>query len=77
MYTEAESLQLHYHFYYLKIERVFSLMKRDGDVNASSETYARLEEISNEYDICLFFAEQPGRFRVFIPNVGFDLIEPS
>ena len=62
--TNASLLLLH------KNEHVLSLMKRAGEVNINSKTYARLEEISNNRGIRQRFTDQTGLFRVSILNEG-------
>ncbi len=68
LYTERKLIRIHRHFYHLHPDRVFNLMKRANDSHANSETLEKLETISQKCEICQRIADQPGRFRVSLPN---------
>ena len=60
--------RIHRHFFHPHSERLFSLMKRAQDPDATPETQKQLEEITNSCDICQRLAKEPGRFRVALPS---------
>eukprot|EP00171_Calliarthron_tuberculosum_P002180 IDg2180t1 len=68
MYTEAELTKIHRHFYHPQPLRVFSILKRSQDSKATPQTLAILEKISRSCDVCQRISNQPGRFRVALPN---------
>ena len=68
LYTPTELTRIHRHFFHPHSERLFSLMKRAQDPDATPETHKQLEEITNSCDICQRLAKEPGRFRVALPS---------
>eukprot|EP00171_Calliarthron_tuberculosum_P018035 IDg18035t1 len=68
MYSETELKRIHRHFYHPKPERLYSLIKRAGDREATPETMKKLENLTESCDVCQRLSEQPGRFRVSLPN---------
>lgn len=68
MYTKAELKKIHRHFYHPRPERIFSLMKRANDPQATADTLKLLEDVTESCDVCQRIAKQPGRFRVALPT---------
>lgn len=59
MCTDADLKKIHRHFYHPRPERIFSLMKRSKDPNATVETMQSLEKITSSCDTCQRLASQP------------------
>eukprot|EP00171_Calliarthron_tuberculosum_P000524 IDg524t1 len=68
MYTEYQLRRIHRHFYHPQPERIFNIMKRADGSRATLETLSTLKKITRECDICQRVADQPGRFRVSLPE---------
>lgn len=68
LYTKQELERIHRHFYHPHPNRVFNLMKRAEDPEATAETLEALEKVSASCEICQRLADQPGRFRVSLPR---------
>ena len=67
LYTDTELRRIHRHFYHPQPERIFNLMKRSNDPEATPETYKQLMEITQNCEVYQRLAEQPNRFRVSLP----------
>ena len=67
MYTKTELRKIHRQFYHPRPERLFELMKRAEDPEATVNTRELLEEVTAECDTCQRLSRQPGRFRVALP----------
>ncbi len=68
MYTEQELRRIHRHFYHPQPDRIFNLMQRACDSNATPDTLGALEKLTRSCDICQRMSEQTGRFRVSLPH---------
>lgn len=67
-YTDNELRSIHRHFYHAHPDKVFNLMKRAEDLDATQETLDQLQFIFANCDICQRLADQPGRFKVSLPS---------
>eukprot|EP00171_Calliarthron_tuberculosum_P021509 IDg21509t1 len=68
MYSEKELRRIHRHFYHPHPERLYSLVHRAGDSNATPETMEMLKNLTASCDVCQRLSETPGRFRVSLPQ---------
>ena len=68
LYTTNELRRIHRHFFHAHSERIFSLMKRAEDFDATAETTKELKELTSSCDIFQKLAREPGRFRVSLPS---------
>ena len=60
LYIDNGLRRIHRHFYHPKPDKIFNLMKKDGDPQANPETMKQLESITETCDICQWLANQPG-----------------
>jgi len=67
LYTFPELQRIHKHFYHAKPERLYSLMRRAKDKQATPETLRQLEDVTVACDVCQRFSKEPSRFRVAMP----------
>ncbi len=68
LYTERELIRIHRHFYHPHPDNVFNLMKRANDPHSNSETLKKFETVFQKCESFQRPADQPGRFRVSLPN---------
>ena len=68
LYTFSELQRIHKHFYHAKPERLYALMRRSKDKEATPGTLRQLEKIAHACDVCQRLAKDPSRFRVAMPE---------
>ena len=68
LYTSTELLKIHRHFYHPHPDRIYNLMKKAEDPDATPETRRELEKVTDSCEICQRLAKAPGRLRVSLPN---------
>jgi len=68
LYTFPELQRIQKHFYHAKPERLYSLMRRAKDKQATPETLRQMEGVTEACDVCQRLSKVPGRFRVAMPD---------
>ena len=68
LHTTDEVRTIHRHFFHAHPERIFSLMKRAEDPDATTETAKELKELTSSCDICQKLSKEAGCFRVSLPS---------
>ena len=68
LYTFPELQRIHKHFYHAKPERLYALMRRAKDQQATPETLRQLEDVTEACDVCQRLSKEPSRFRVAMPE---------
>ena len=68
LYTTNGLRRIHRHFFHAHPERIFSVMKRAEDPDATAETAKELKELISSCGIFQKLPKEPGRFRVSLPS---------
>jgi len=74
LYTFPKLQHIHKNFYHAKPERLFSLIRRAKDKQATPETLRQLEDVTEACDVCQRLSKEPSCFRIAIPeeDIRFD-----
>ena len=68
LFTQADLVIIHRHFYHPKSERLYSLIKRGVLGRTSAEVLRDLEKIESTCALCQRLIHAPHRFRVSLPE---------
>jgi hypothetical protein len=68
LFTKSELQRLHLHFYHPSVRKLYNLIRRAKPHEATSDTRALLEEITEACKTCQHISKRPYRFRVSMPE---------
>ena len=67
LYSSADLVKIHRHFYHPHADRIYNLMRKAEDPEDTPETHRSLEKITDSCEICQRLSKAPGRLRVSLP----------